>query len=42
MQNIKHILTEIEKKKNIKIRYACETGSSAWGIPLYLFYQSKK
>lgn len=33
MQNIKHILTEIEKKKNIKILYACETGSRAWGFP---------
>lgn len=33
MQNIKDILTEIEKKKNIKILYACETGSRAWGFP---------
>jgi uncharacterized protein len=33
MQNIKYILTEIEKKKNIKILYACETGSRAWGFP---------
>lgn len=33
MDNIKHILTEIEKKKNIKILYACETGSRAWGFP---------
>jgi len=33
MQNIKQILTEIEKKKNIKILYACETGSRAWGFP---------
>jgi predicted nucleotidyltransferase len=33
MENIKHILTEIEKKKNIKILYACETGSRAWGFP---------
>jgi predicted nucleotidyltransferase len=33
MQNIKHILTEIEKKKNIRILYACETGSRAWGFP---------
>jgi uncharacterized protein len=33
MQNIKHILTEIERKKNIKIFYACETGSRAWGFP---------
>ena len=33
MQNITYILTEIEKKKNIKILYACETGSRAWGFP---------
>src|SRR6188474_2004988 len=33
MENIQHILTEIERKKNIKILYACETGSRAWGFP---------
>jgi len=33
MQNIKHILTQIEQKKNIKILCACETGSRAWGFP---------
>ncbi|MGC4100432.1 nucleotidyltransferase domain-containing protein [Ferruginibacter sp.] len=33
MTNIKNILTEIERKKNIKILYACETGSRAWGFP---------
>ena len=33
MENIKHILAEIEKTKNIKILYACETGSRAWGFP---------
>jgi predicted nucleotidyltransferase len=33
MQNIQNILTEIEQKKNIKILYACETGSRAWGFP---------
>jgi predicted nucleotidyltransferase len=33
MGNIKNILTEIERKKNIKILYACETGSRAWGFP---------
>jgi uncharacterized protein len=33
MEHIKTILTEIEKKKNIKILYACETGSRAWGFP---------
>ena len=33
MENINHILTEIERKKNIKILYACETGSRAWGFP---------
>ena len=33
MENIKYRLTEIEQKKNIKILYACETGSRAWGFP---------
>jgi hypothetical protein len=33
MENIQHIFTEIEHKKNIKILYACETGSRAWGFP---------
>jgi predicted nucleotidyltransferase len=33
MENIVHILSEIERKKNIKILYACETGSRAWGFP---------
>ena len=33
MEDIKHRLKEIERKKNIKILYACETGSRAWGFP---------
>ncbi|MEP7144556.1 MAG: nucleotidyltransferase domain-containing protein [Ferruginibacter sp.] len=33
MENIKQILKEIEQMKNIKILYACETGSRAWGFP---------
>ena len=33
MENIKQILNEIEQKKKIKILYACETGSRAWGFP---------
>ncbi|GAB2830081.1 nucleotidyltransferase domain-containing protein [Ferruginibacter profundus] len=33
MENIKDILSGIERKKNIKILYACETGSRAWGFP---------
>jgi uncharacterized protein len=33
MENIKHILEEIEGKYKIKILYACETGSRAWGFP---------
>ncbi len=33
MQNITNILKQIEQKKNIKILYACETGSRAWGFP---------
>ena len=30
---MQHILTQIETKKQIKILYACETGSRAWGFP---------
>jgi uncharacterized protein len=33
MQHIQTILTQIEQTKNIKILYACETGSRAWGFP---------
>jgi predicted nucleotidyltransferase len=33
MNDIKLILKEIAGKKNIKILYACETGSRAWGFP---------
>lgn len=33
MESIKDILSGIEKKKNVKILYACETGSRAWGFP---------
>jgi uncharacterized protein len=33
MEKIKGILTEIEQKRKIKILYACETGSRAWGFP---------
>lgn len=33
MQNIQTILTNIEQTKKIKILYACETGSRAWGFP---------
>ena len=33
MKNIKTILKELEEKENIKILYACETGSRAWGFP---------
>jgi len=33
MQNIQTILTNIEQKKKVKILYACETGSRAWGFP---------
>lgn len=33
MKKIANILTEIEQKKSIRILYACETGSRAWGFP---------
>ena len=33
MDKIKDILKEIELKRNVKILYACETGSRAWGFP---------
>src|SRR5690349_10980716 len=33
MENIKHILKEMEQKEKIRILYACETGSRAWGFP---------
>ncbi len=33
MQNIKTILNQIETEKQIKILYACETGSRVWGFP---------
>jgi len=33
MKQVKDILKEIEEGRNIKILYACETGSRAWGFP---------
>jgi len=33
MGNISNILNEIEKEYKVKILYACETGSRAWGFP---------
>jgi len=33
MKKIKDILKEIEQRQKIKILYACETGSRAWGFP---------
>ena len=33
MENIITIFKEIEERKKIKILYACETGSRAWGFP---------
>jgi len=32
-EKIKKYLTEIEQERNIKILWACETGSRAWGFP---------
>lgn len=33
MENITETLQQIEARHNIKILYACETGSRAWGFP---------
>ncbi len=33
MKELDHILAKIEAKYKIKILYACETGSRAWGFP---------
>lgn len=33
MENITDLLNNLERKKHIKILYACETGSRAWGFP---------
>lgn len=33
MKNVKDIITDIEIRRKIKILYACETGSRAWGFP---------
>lgn len=33
MKTIKQLLANIEQKHQIKILYACETGSRAWGFP---------
>jgi len=33
VEKIKTILKEVELQNNVKILYACETGSRAWGFP---------
>jgi predicted nucleotidyltransferase len=33
MENITTILQQIEREYQVKILYACETGSRAWGFP---------
>lgn len=33
MEAIHHALKQIEQQHKIKVFYACETGSRAWGFP---------
>ncbi|MBL7732910.1 MAG: nucleotidyltransferase domain-containing protein [Chitinophagaceae bacterium] len=33
MEDVRKILNDIEETKNIRVLYACETGSRAWGFP---------
>lgn len=33
IEQVKDILNEIQRKKKIKLLFACETGSRAWGFP---------
>jgi len=33
VKEIKQILSDLSQKKNVRILYACETGSRAWGFP---------
>lgn len=33
MENIRHILKQVEAEYKIEVLYACETGSRAWGFP---------
>ena len=33
MKNITEALAQIEAKHGIRLLYACETGSRAWGFP---------
>jgi len=30
---ISHLLNQIEEQENVRIFYACESGSRAWGFP---------
>lgn len=42
IQTIKEKLSQIERRENIRILYACESGSRAWGFVSadsdYVFY----
>ena len=32
-QRVRHALAQIEAERNVRVLYACESGSRAWGLP---------